>query len=139
MGMPHHSRSLLALLKTAIIGLRDAYSHPPTAVTAITAALRANHNHHHATTYRQAARSMGPALVGVITDTTRTTVAIGRPGIAWAMEGSMGVALLPPAEVKNRILGLPNLSGYQASKMVAVSFYQMAAAIPKNLREIDHA
>jgi len=36
--------------------------------------------------------------------------------------------------MKNRILGLPNLSGYQASKMVAVSFSQMAAAIPKNLR-----
>jgi len=35
----------------------------------------------------------------------------------------MGVALLPPAEMKNRILGLPNLSGYQASKMVAGSFF----------------
>jgi hypothetical protein len=41
--------------------------------------------------------------------------------------------------MKNRILGLSNLSGYQASKMVAASFYQMAAAIPKNLRESDHA
>jgi hypothetical protein len=39
------------------------------------------------------------------------------------MEGLMGVALLPPAEMKNRILGLPNLSGYQASKMVAGSFF----------------
>ena len=45
----------------------------------------------------------------------------------------MGVPLLPPAEMKNRILGLPNFSGYQASKIVAVSFSQMAAAIPKNL------
>ena len=50
----------------------------------------------------------------------------------------MGVPLLPPAEMKNRIPGLPTLSGYQALKMVAVSFYQMAAAIPKNLRESDH-
>ena len=32
--------------------------------------------------YRQAARSMGLVLVGVTTDTSRTTVAIGRPGIA---------------------------------------------------------
>jgi hypothetical protein len=36
--------------------------------------------------------------------------------------------------MKNRILGLPNLSGYQASKMVAVSFSQMATTTPKNLR-----
>ncbi len=50
----------------------------------------------------------------------------------------MGVPLSFPAKMKNRILGLPNLSGYQATKMVAVSFYQMAAAIPKNLRESDH-
>jgi hypothetical protein len=79
------------------------------------------------------------ALVGVTTDTTRTTVAIGRPGIAWAMEGLMGVPLLPPAETKNRILGLPNLSDYQASKMVVATFSQMAAAIPKDLRESDQA
>ncbi len=133
--MLHHSQSLLALSKKALIALRYGYPYPPTAVTAITAAAWAHHNHHHATTYRQAARSMGPALDGVITDTTRTTVAIGRPGIAWAMEGLMGVPLLPPAEMKNRILGLPNLSGYQALKIVADSFSKMAAAIPKNLRD----
>jgi hypothetical protein len=45
----------------------------------------------------------------------------------------MSVPLLPPAEMKNRILELPNLSGYQGSKIVAVSFSQMAAAIPNNL------
>jgi hypothetical protein len=57
--MLHQSQSLLALSKKALIALRYGYSYPPTAVTAITAALRANHSHHHATTYRQAARSMG--------------------------------------------------------------------------------
>ena len=93
----------------------------------------------HATTYRPVARSMGPALVGVITDTTRTTIAIGRPGIAWAMQGLMGVPLLPPAEMKNRILGLPNLSGYQASKMVAVSFFRMARPPSPKIWKIDHA
>jgi len=41
----------------------------------------------------------------------------------------MGVALSFSAEMQNRILELPFLSGYQASKMVAVSFSQMAAAI----------
>ena len=43
----------------------------------------------------------------------------------------MGVALLPPAEMKNRILGLPNLSGYQASKMVAESFFRWHARHPQ--------
>ena len=81
---------------------------------------------------------MGLALVGVTTDTTRTTVTIGRPGIAWAMEGLIGVALLPLAEMKNRILGLRNFYGSQASKMAAVSFSQIVTIIPKNL-EILHA
>ena len=69
----------------------------------------------HATKYRPAARSLGLALVGVITDTTRTTVAIGRPGIAWAMEGLMGVALLPPAEMEISFSILQHLSASQAS------------------------
>jgi hypothetical protein len=78
---------------------------------------------------------MGLVLVGVTTDTTCRPVATGRPGIAWAMKGVNGRGPFLPAEVKNRILGLPNLSGYQASKMVAVTFSQMAAAISKNLRD----
>ena len=63
------ARSLLALSQKAIIALRDAYSYPPPADTTITAALRATHSHYHATTYRQAALSLGLVLVGVATDT----------------------------------------------------------------------
>ena len=92
-----------------------------------------------ATPYRQAARSLGLALAGATTDATCRTVAIGRPCIASAMEGLMGVALLPPAEMKNRNLGLPNLSGYQASKMVAVSFFRMARPPSPKIWKIDHA
>jgi hypothetical protein len=87
---------VLALLKTAIIAFRDSYYHPPTAVTAITAALRANHNHHHATTWRPVARSLGLVLVGVTTDT---------PAIARAVWGSMGVPLSFSAEMENQFLG----------------------------------
>jgi len=93
-------------------------SPPPPAFTA----LSATHRHDHGTTFPQAARSLGLALVGVTTD---------RPAIAWASRELMGVALSFPAEMKNRILGLLNLFAYQASKMVAASFSQMAAAIPK--------
>ena len=76
-----HARSLLALSQKALIAVRDAYSYPPPAVTTITAALRANHNHHHATTYRPLARSLRLAMVDVITHTTRRTVATGRPSL----------------------------------------------------------
>ena len=34
------------------------------------------------------------------------TVAIGRPGIAWAMEGLMGVDLPFPTEMENKFLAL---------------------------------
>ena len=94
--MPHHARSLLALSQKALIAVRDAYSYPPPAVTTITAALRANHSHHHATTYRPLARSLRLAMVGVTTDT---------PVIARAMGALMGVALSIPAEMKNQFLG----------------------------------
>jgi hypothetical protein len=90
-----HARSLLALSQKAIIAVRDAYSYPPPAVTTITSALRANHSYHHATTYRQAAFSLGLVQVGVTTDT---------PAIAWAMGTLMGVALSIPAEMKNQFL-----------------------------------
>jgi hypothetical protein len=90
LGMPHGSRSLLALSQKALIAFRDTYSHPPTAVTAISAALRANHSHHHATTYRQAALSLGLVQVGVTTDTTCRTVATGRPGIGSGQQGADG-------------------------------------------------
>jgi hypothetical protein len=93
--MPHHSRSLLALSQKAIIALRYGYSYSPTAVTAITAALRANHSHHHATTYRQAALSLGLVQLGV----TPTHRPLLEP---W---DSMGVALSFPAEMENRFLG----------------------------------
>ena len=95
MGMPHGSRSLLVLSKKALIALRYGCSYPPPAVTAITAALRANHNHHHATTFRQAARFLGLVLVGVTTDT---------PAIARAVWGSMGVPLSFPAGMEIQFL-----------------------------------
>ena len=57
--------------------------------------LRANHSYDHATTYRQAARSMGLVLVGVITDT---------PVIARAMGALMGVALSFPAGMEIQFL-----------------------------------
>jgi len=103
------------------MALRDAYPYPPPAVTTITAAFRANHNHHHATTYRQAARSMGLVLVGVTTDATCRTVATGRPGIVRAMGALTGVPPSSSAEMKNQFLELPHFSDSQASKNLTVS------------------
>ena len=53
---------------------------------------------------RQAALSLGLALVGVTTDTTCRTVATRTQAIAWAKGVLMGVALSFPAEMENQFL-----------------------------------
>jgi hypothetical protein len=93
LGMPHHSQSCWkhrvprpsgCAVVILIQHLPSPPSPPPSGQTiAITMPPHTG----------QAARSMGLVLVGVTTDTTCRLVAIGRPCVAWAMEGLMGVAL----------------------------------------------